>query len=80
MHTHAARNETHPHDVQTYMPQIIVCRTAGASLVYMSLVAAQLIYKKMFYEKYIHNKLQEFVDLCTVCNVSVTSHPFSIFS
>ena len=68
LHSHP-KNETHPHEEPKYVAQKLVCHVAGGSLVYILLLTVQLVYKKFFYEKYIQNKLQEFVDLCTVCNV-----------
>lgn len=53
------------------VPYSLTCRMAVATLVYMALVAFQLIFKMVLYERYFKNKVREFVDVCSVSNISV---------
>ncbi|XP_012233806.1 meckelin [Linepithema humile] len=41
------------------------------TFVYVSVYFAQWLFHVMFYERYIKNRLQEFVDLCSIANISV---------
>jgi hypothetical protein len=60
-------------DYQRYVPQSRICRVAVGALVYCSLTIINIIFKKFVYESLVSNKLNEFVDLCSVCNVSKTT-------
>lgn len=53
------------------VPYSLTCRMAVGTLVYMGLVASQIIFKTAFYERYFKNKVREFVDICSVSNISV---------
>ncbi|XP_025159513.1 meckelin [Harpegnathos saltator] len=44
---------------------------AICTFVYVSVYFAQWLIRLMFYERYIRNRLQKFVDLCSVANISV---------
>ena len=48
-----------------------VTRFALSISVYFLLVSIQLIFRTAFYERYIEHKLQQFVDLCSMANISV---------
>lgn len=49
------------------------------SLVYLSLSIGQIMYKKYLYEPMIRNSLHEFIDLCSVANVSLFSMMYPRF-
>lgn len=60
------------------MPHLIPCtsltfRLLILSFVYLSLALIQILFKKYFYESMIRNLIREFVDLCSVANVSLFS-------
>lgn len=52
-------------------PQSYVCRFAISMSVYAIIAAAQWLFKIALYERYIENKLQQFIDLCSIANISI---------
>ncbi|XP_042225116.1 meckelin-like [Homarus americanus] len=52
-------------------PQSYVCRFALSISVYGVIAAVQWIFKIAFYERYVENKLQQFIDLCSIANISI---------
>ncbi|XP_015791559.1 meckelin-like [Tetranychus urticae] len=56
---------------QRFVPESQTCRLAIGSLVFFLLGLAQLGWHRMFQERMYKNKLDEFVDLCSVSNVSL---------
>ncbi|KAG0718835.1 Meckelin [Chionoecetes opilio] len=52
-------------------PQSFVCRFAISISIYLALVMAQWVFKLMFYERYVENKLQQLIDLCSIANISI---------
>lgn len=56
---------------QMFVPQSSTCRLAIISITYICLVCIQLFWKRIITEKLFKNKLNEFVDLCSVANVSL---------
>ena len=53
------------------VPQSFVCRFAISISIYLALVAAQWVFKLVFFERYIENKLQQLIDLCSIANISI---------
>ncbi|XP_054164949.1 meckelin-like, partial [Oppia nitens] len=54
-----------------YVPQVTTCRLAIGTLVTTILALINIVIKKLVYENLMHNELHQFVDLCSVCNISV---------
>ena len=54
-----------------FVPDSLTCRIAVGSIVYVGLALIQIAYKSLFHERFFSNKMKEFVDLCSVSNVSV---------
>ena len=54
---------------QRYVPQSTTCRLAIGALVYSIFAFLNICFKKFIYETLINDKLHQFVDLCSVCNV-----------
>uniref|UniRef100_H2YEV3 Meckelin n=1 Tax=Ciona savignyi TaxID=51511 RepID=H2YEV3_CIOSA len=52
-------------------PYNSILRFAIASLVYLGIAIVQILYNIAIHERFIHDKIREFVDLCSVSNVSV---------
>nr|XP_053641598.1 meckelin-like [Cherax quadricarinatus] len=52
-------------------PQSYVCRFAISMSVYVIIVAVQWIFRVVFYERYVDNKLQQIIDLCSIANISI---------
>ncbi|RWS29635.1 Meckelin-like protein [Leptotrombidium deliense] len=48
-----------------------ICRISVGSLVYIVIALSQILFHKFIYMRIIKDKLHEFVDLCSVSNVSV---------
>lgn len=59
-------NEDKSSDVKNVILQYAIC-----TFVYVCVYFAQWLVHVMFYERYIKNRLQEFVDLCSIANISV---------
>jgi len=55
-----------------HVPVSISCRVAVGVMVYVIVAMTQIVFKKLVYEKYVQDKLHEFVDLCSVSNVSLS--------
>ncbi|MPC34408.1 meckelin-like [Portunus trituberculatus] len=53
------------------VPQSFVCRFAISISIYLAIVMAQWLFKLMIYERYVENKLQQFIDLCSIANISI---------
>ncbi|GFT73874.1 hypothetical protein NPIL_460851 [Nephila pilipes] len=60
-----------PEDVHKYVPYSTCCRFALGVLVYLSVAMLQVIVRKGLYERFVEDKLQQYVDLCSVSNVSI---------
>ncbi|GFS38579.1 hypothetical protein TNIN_398981 [Trichonephila inaurata madagascariensis] len=60
-----------PEDVHKYVPYSTCCRFALGVLVYLSVAILQVVVRKGLYERFVEDKLQQYVDLCSVSNVSV---------
>jgi meckelin len=58
-------------DATDSVPHSLSCRIATGFLVYAGLALTQIAYKTLLYERLISDKMKEFVDLCSVSNVSV---------
>ncbi|XP_068208396.1 meckelin [Palaemon carinicauda] len=58
-------------DTDYVSPQSYVCRFAVSVTIYGLIAAFQWIYKAAFYERCIENKLQQFIDLCSIANISI---------
>lgn len=58
-------------DYQRYTPYSIVCRFAIGASIYLLIAFLQLAIHRVIYERFFEDKLQQFVDLCSVSNVSV---------
>ncbi|XP_014480007.1 PREDICTED: meckelin [Dinoponera quadriceps] len=54
-------------------------RYAICTFVYVSVYFAQWLIRVTFYERYIRNRLQKFVDLCSVANISVLVLPHNYY-
>ncbi|KAK7082574.1 Meckelin [Halocaridina rubra] len=55
-----------------YSPfQSYVCRFAISIGIYSLTAACQWLYKAAFYERCIEDKLQQFIDLCSIANISI---------
>lgn len=52
-------------------PASYVCRFAISIFLYLSLVGVQLVFRLFIYERYIEYRLQQFIDLCSMSNISV---------
>ncbi|XP_018025139.1 meckelin-like [Hyalella azteca] len=48
-----------------------VCRFSLSVSLHLLLIALQLLVRSAIYERYIENKLQQFIDLCSMANISV---------
>jgi len=64
------KNNFRPSTGQTYVPESYICRFAIGSFTYLILALIQIIYKRTAYERLFKNKVDEFVDLCSVSNIS----------
>ncbi|OTF78114.1 hypothetical protein BLA29_000962, partial [Euroglyphus maynei] len=53
------------------IPECIAIRISTMTSIYFVLILIQYFYKKVFKENFICNKLDEFIDLCSVSNVSI---------
>lgn len=53
------------------VPQSFVCRFAISMSIYLSLIISQWLFKVVFYERYVENKLQQLIDLCSIANISI---------
>ncbi|XP_054716868.1 meckelin-like [Uloborus diversus] len=58
-------------DVNQLVPYSSCCRFALGASIYISLALIQVIVQKAVYERFIEDKLQQYVDLCSVSNISV---------
>ncbi|KAG8176834.1 hypothetical protein JTE90_001973 [Oedothorax gibbosus] len=58
-------------DVQKYVPYSTCCRFALGAIVYLVIALLQVIVRRGLYERFVEDKLQQYVDLCSVSNVSV---------
>ncbi|KFM66491.1 Meckelin, partial [Stegodyphus mimosarum] len=58
-------------DLTKYVPYSTCCRFALGATVYLSFAILQMIVRKIIYERFVEDKLQQYVDLCSVSNVSV---------
>ncbi|XP_071524785.1 meckelin [Panulirus ornatus] len=59
------------HDKDYNPPQSFVCRFAISMSVYAIIAVIQWFFRVVFYERYVENKLQQFIDLCSIANISV---------
>eukprot|EP01135_Chromosphaera_perkinsii_P003399 Nk52_evm23s242 gene=Nk52_evmTU23s242 len=64
----ATRN---PSDSLTPGPWSSILRFAVASSIWAGLALLQVIWKDIFQKRFVSDQLQDFVDLCSICNVSV---------
>ncbi|KAM7283168.1 meckelin isoform X1 [Ixodes scapularis] len=53
------------------IPFSATCRFALAASLYLSIAVLQVFFHKFIYERFYEDKLQHFVDLCSVSNISV---------
>ncbi|CAL1292605.1 unnamed protein product [Larinioides sclopetarius] len=58
-------------EIHKYVPYSTCCRFALGALVYLSVAALQVIIHRGLYERFVEDKLQQYVDLCSVSNVSI---------
>ncbi|OXA59378.1 Meckelin [Folsomia candida] len=58
-------------DVQKYVPFSTSARFVVGTVVFGLIGILQCLYRIGFYERYIKNEIQDFVDLCTMGNISV---------
>ncbi|RWS01333.1 meckelin-like protein [Dinothrombium tinctorium] len=68
---HSTLAEASDNETQKHIYTSSGCRIAIASFSFIILATLQIIFKKFFYMKIIKDKLHEFVDLCSVSNVSL---------
>ncbi|XP_045605694.1 meckelin [Procambarus clarkii] len=52
-------------------PQSYVCRFTVSMTVYALIAAVQWIFRVAFIERYVQNKLQQIIDLCSIANISI---------
>lgn len=52
-------------------PPSYVCRFAISISIYLLLIGVQLMFRIFIYERYIEYKLQQFIDLCSMANISM---------
>lgn len=55
----------------SFVPDSMACRIAVGALTYTGLALIQIVYKALFYERFFRDKMKEYVDLCSVSNISV---------
>ncbi|XP_042906064.1 meckelin isoform X2 [Parasteatoda tepidariorum] len=60
-----------PSEVHKYVPYSACSRLALGASVFLSLALLQVVFRKGIYERFVEDKLQQYVDLCSVSNVSV---------
>ncbi|XP_023223368.1 meckelin-like [Centruroides sculpturatus] len=58
-------------NVHINVPYSFICRFSVGSCTYIILATVQIFLRKLIYERFFQDKLQEFVDLCSVSNISV---------
>ena len=58
-------------DLRRHVPSSLSCRVALGCLVYSFLIAIQAAYVAFFHERYVRDKRKDFVDFCSVSNISV---------
>ncbi|CAL4153921.1 unnamed protein product [Meganyctiphanes norvegica] len=68
-----------PDDIEYVPPQSFVCRFAICIIVYSVIVLCQWLFKTVIYERYIENKFEQFVDLCSMANISVFILEYNMF-
>ncbi|XP_076061869.1 meckelin [Oratosquilla oratoria] len=69
----------HPSTLDYVPPQSFVCRFAISTVVYIIIFLVQWIFKALLYERYVENKLQQFVDLCSLANISIFILEYSVY-
>ncbi|XP_067004734.2 meckelin [Anabrus simplex] len=62
---------TDPAEYMAISPPSLVCRLAVGFLVYILVYFLQFLFVKGLYERYIKNKIQQFIDICSLANISV---------
>lgn len=73
-----AWSTTDPADIPAYTgPQHHILRFAAALFVMILMALAQYLFQVLYYQRYVENKMTQFVDLCSLSNISVfiMSHP-----
>lgn len=65
------KTEFSPENIHVNIPYSFICRFSVGSCTYIILAAIQVILRKLIYERFFQDRLQEFVDLCSVSNISV---------
>lgn len=58
-------------DTEYNPPQSYVCRFAISITVFVVIAVVQWFFKTVFYERCVENKIQQFVDLCSIANISI---------
>jgi meckelin len=58
-------------DLRRHVPSSLSCRVALGCLVYVSLILIQVTYVVFFHERYVRDKRKDFIDFCSVSNISV---------
>ncbi|XP_043214644.1 meckelin-like isoform X2 [Amphibalanus amphitrite] len=56
---------------QPAAPQSFVCRFSVIVLTYGTVTALQWMFNGLLYERFVENKMQQFVDLCSISNISL---------